>query len=271
MQAVEGCGEVQLKLEWTFSKTVAKAVKRSGGGAAASGQAAVVAAGLVSSSGNDFATRQAKKAGAGSRREEKKDGAKGGKKGGGGGGGGGGKLSKEERQKREDEAQAELAKLRDMDAKMVNGDYQVQVHIIECRDLAGEDASGSCDPVITVTVLDQSQTTSIKEQVRDVVFDELLFFNFKGIGREELGDGTVKVSCFDADTIGRNDLVGSYQFDLMGVYYKDSHEIYRSWVALIDPEDEDQSGTQGYLKISITILGPGDTQVVHDGDTLTAL
>ncbi len=32
------------------------------------------------------------------------------------------------------------------------GDYQIQVHIIEVRDLKGEDASGTSDPVVYAEV-----------------------------------------------------------------------------------------------------------------------
>lgn len=36
------------------------------------------------------------------------------------------------------------------------------------------------------------------------------------------------------------------------------HEIHRQWVALVDDENPRDSGTQGYLQLSIAIVGPGD-------------
>ena len=39
---------------------------------------------------------------------------------------------------------------------------------------------------------------------------------------------------------------------------------YRQWVALVDPLDAADKGTQGYLRLSITVLGPGDTAKAHD-------
>ena len=38
--------------------------------------------------------------------------------------------------------------------------------------------------------------------------------------------------------------------------------MYRQWVALMDDEDADDVGVQGYLKLSIQIIGPGDKQKV---------
>lgn len=36
------------------------------------------------------------------------------------------------------------------------------------------------------------------------------------------------------------------------------HEIHRQWVALVDDENPRDTGTQGYLQLSIAIVGPGD-------------
>lgn len=40
--------------------------------------------------------------------------------------------------------------------------------------------------------------------------------------------------------------------------------MYRAWVALRDGEGGKETGVQGFLKLSITVLGPGDRQRVHD-------
>ncbi|CAN0537697.1 unnamed protein product, partial [Scytosiphon promiscuus] len=36
------------------------------------------------------------------------------------------------------------------------------------------------------------------------------------------------------------------------------HEVHRRWVALVDDENPDDVGIQGYLHLSIAIVGPGD-------------
>lgn len=41
------------------------------------------------------------------------------------------------------------------------------------------------------------------------------------------------------------------------------HELYRSYIALTDPTDE-TGAINGYLKITLVILGPGDKPPVHN-------
>lgn len=40
--------------------------------------------------------------------------------------------------------------------------------------------------------------------------------------------------------------------------------MYRAWVVLRDSESGKEAGVQGFLKLSVTVLGPGDRQRVHD-------
>lgn len=42
---------------------------------------------------------------------------------------------------------------------------------------------------------------------------------------------------------------------------------HRQWVALTDITDEHE-GIQGYLKLSITVLGPGDEQHIHSAEEM---
>lgn len=45
--------------------------------------------------------------------------------------------------------------------EMKEGDYQVQVHIIEARDLAAADLGGTSDPCIYVYILGQKKRTRV--------------------------------------------------------------------------------------------------------------
>jgi hypothetical protein len=42
------------------------------------------------------------------------------------------------------------------------------------------------------------------------------------------------------------------------------HELYRQWVAVHDHLNHKDHGIQGFLLVSITVIGPGDTFLVHD-------
>ena len=71
---------------------------------------------------------------------------------------------------------------------------------------------------------------------------------------------------FDANLLLKNQLIGAFQFDLTYVYLKEHHEVYHQWVGLMNEEaghDEDDVGVQGYLQLSVVVLGPGDKQKVH--------
>jgi hypothetical protein len=48
------------------------------------------------------------------------------------------------------------------------------------------------------------------------------------------------------------------------VYFQQDHEMYRKWVALMNEDDPECSGVQGYLKCSVQIVGPGDKLKIHD-------
>ena len=49
-------------------------------------------------------------------------------------------------------------------------------------------------------------------------------------------------------------MIGAYAIDASMVYSMNKyHEMYRAWVPLMDDEDPEDVGVQGYLKISIQV------------------
>ena len=70
-----------------------------------------------------------------------------------------------------------------------------------------------------------------------------------------------------------NDLIGSFDFDLGGIWSRPGHELYRHWVALCmnDAHEEKQaktkqkakSGIQGFLKLSVSLV-PDGSKMVHE-------
>lgn len=59
----------------------------------------------------------------------------------------------------------------------------------------------------------------------------------------------------------RDEMIGTYEFDMTTVYFKAKHAIQHQWIALFNPEGEDFSEITGNLKISMSVQGPGDEQV----------
>ena len=109
----------------------------------------------------------------------------------------------------------------------------------------------------------QKQNTAVINSTLNPVFDDLLIFNMKGLDKEEFEEGLVKVMVKDSDLLTRNDIIGSYSFDATYVYYQGDHELYETWVALINEVDVDDEGVQGYLKLSVQIVGPNDKLKIH--------
>ncbi|OQS02130.1 hypothetical protein THRCLA_05475 [Thraustotheca clavata] len=167
------------------------------------------------------------------------------------------KKSEEELKKEAEEKEKAMAEerkaLEDIDIK--SGDYSVQVHIIEARDLVGKDATGTSDPVVYVDVMGEEQHTSAKSKTLSAVWDEVLIFTFRNLDKDDVEAGFIKLSVMDANTLARAELIGDVQFDVSFIYSHMNHQICNKWLGLTAPG---QDGIQGYLRVSITIVGPGD-------------
>ena len=85
----------------------------------------------------------------------------------------------------------------------------------------------------------QKQNTAVINSTLNPVFDDLLIFNMKGLDKEEFEE-LVKVMVKDSDLLTRNDIIGSYSFDATYVYYQGDHELYETWVALIEVDVDDE-------------------------------
>lgn len=153
--------------------------------------------------------------------------------------------------------EAENEKLLSMlsDIQFQSGEYQIQVRIIEVRDLHPMDINGLCDPVVAVDCLGQRQYTSVKKKQLSCVLDESLFFSFKDLDKETVAQGSIKVSVIDADafrfglTGGYGEqLIGFFAMDIPYVYFRPGHELKRKWVALVGSGQSNSDSIQGYVK-----------------------
>lgn len=181
------------------------------------------------------------------------------------------KETAEEKKLREEEHQKMFQELSDV--QFLSGDYQVRVRVIEVRDLKPMDANGLCDPVVSIECLGQRQHTMVKQKQLSCVFDEYLYFNYKNLDKDTVQQGSIKVSVLDADGprflakdgVSRlDDLIGFFVVDIPYVYFQPDHEIHRKWVALVGNTKNNSDSIQGYLLLSIVVLGPGDKLKLHD-------
>lgn len=94
-----------------------------------------------------------------------------------------GGQEEEAKKAKEDAAKEEAKKLsKEQETfKVISGDYQIHVHVIECRDLRPKNLNGTSDPVVSVEAFGQKQNTAVVESTLSPVFDDLLIFNLKGM------------------------------------------------------------------------------------------
>jgi hypothetical protein len=149
------------------------------------------------------------------------------------------------------------------------GDYQVRVDVIEARNLQGKDLGGTSDAVAYVHIGgeqcdEQQRNTRVHHAAGSCVFDEQFHFELEDLDPYSLASTMLTVKVYDHDTIKFNDLIGEFRVDLARVWARPGHQLHRQWVVLFNPErgmfanTAKRSGSQGYLLISVLVLGPGD-------------
>ncbi|GBG34114.1 Synaptotagmin-1 [Hondaea fermentalgiana] len=138
------------------------------------------------------------------------------------------------------------------------------VNVIEARHLAGKDSNGLSDPFVRVTVAGRRQTTEIRRNSINATWDQTFTFQDMDLSVEEFQAELVVLQVFDANVIFANELIGQFSFGLAKVRNQPPphrHQVYRRWLMLTDPKNPLEE--QGYLQVSVTVLGPGDVPPAH--------
>eukprot|EP01122_Echinamoeba_exundans_P013557 TRINITY_DN5939_c0_g1_i1.p1 TRINITY_DN5939_c0_g1~~TRINITY_DN5939_c0_g1_i1.p1 ORF type:complete len:1400 (-),score=332.16 TRINITY_DN5939_c0_g1_i1:124-4323(-) len=146
-----------------------------------------------------------------------------------------------------------------VDANTVE-DWQVRVHIIEARNLKGKDATGMSDPVCSVEVFGKIQSTKQYKETVSALFDRWFLFE---ASQGQIAGQKLDIKVFDANMVLRNVLIGRHTLDLEWIHSQKNHEIFAKWLLLSKPNGKNP-GSQGFLKVSVMVLGPGETAAAHD-------
>ena len=170
-----------------------------------------------------------------------------------------------------DTAAATIAALSSLDLE--EGDWRVVVHVIEARGIRGANWNGTVDPVVYVDLGGgRTQHTPIRHETSAPVFDYHMVFQLPAMRRTDVEALTATVALYDSNSFFRNELIGRFAFDALEIYAQRGHEYTGRWVALANPDNPAAKGIQGFLKLTIAVLGPSDRQVSTDavGGTRTA-
>jgi hypothetical protein len=109
-----------------------------------------------------------------------------------------------------------------------------------------------------------TKETSYKSGQLSPIFNEVLFFEFQNKSIDDLETGMLKIAVMDHETLGSNNIIGQFTIDVSYIYKMNAdHELYKRWIAIRDLTDE-SAEIKGFVKLSISVLGPGDKPVVHD-------
>lgn len=152
---------------------------------------------------------------------------------------------------------------------MPKGDYMIHVLIHEARNLK-MDKADTVDPIVEVSLLGRKQFTTCKDDIgynAPVNWSEHIFFEPKDLTERDLRNARLKIRVLDQQMF-KNAVVGVYETDLSFVYFKDKHAVFAQWVGLSNPTAKEFNELSGYLRISASVIGPGDEQIPlpdHEG------
>ncbi|XP_059719119.1 rasGAP-activating-like protein 1 isoform X6 [Haemorhous mexicanus] len=125
----------------------------------------------------------------------------------------------------------------------------LRCHLIEARDLAPRDASGTSDPFCRVSCCGHTLETAVVKKTRFPHWDEVLEFE---LPEGELGEAVLSVELWDWDMVGKNDFLGRVEFFLGTLCPGPT----RGWFHLLPlpSTTEDHGGQLGALRLAVRLL-----------------
>jgi len=158
--------------------------------------------------------------------------------------------------------------------ELVDGDYQIIVHVIEARDLKPVDTeNGTADPVVVAklefpsSVIPAYQNTDRKVNTLNPVWDYTMIFRQSAVPVSEAKLAILSIMVKDANITQRDVMIGQFDFNLDMIYARKNHEYYQQWCALMDPTGESEE-QQGFLRVNITVLIGSDEMAVHSEESV---
>jgi C2 domain len=145
---------------------------------------------------------------------------------------------------------------------LLKKEYLCQVTIVEGRELASTDGTGSCDPFVKVTCGNAaSQATTTIDGTNSPSWNQSFTFSKLSLTDAELESWELKIDCINFNAFIMNKLIGGYSIGLATLNRNSNHEFYNTWITLLHPDYG--SIPRGYLLINCFIVGPDDVPPAH--------
>ncbi|XP_040272597.1 rasGAP-activating-like protein 1 isoform X2 [Bufo bufo] len=125
-------------------------------------------------------------------------------------------------------------------------------HVLEARDLAPRDISGTSDPFVRIFCNNQTLETSVIKRTRFPRWNEVLEFDLRGIEELDPGDQVISIEVWDWDMVGKNDFLGRVCFPLEPLH---RNPAVTGWFRLLpfgNPEEEN-GGKLGSLRVKVNL------------------
>ncbi|XP_067406367.1 rasGAP-activating-like protein 1 [Emydura macquarii macquarii] len=125
-------------------------------------------------------------------------------------------------------------------------------HVMEARDLAPRDISGTSDPFVRVSCDGHTLETAIIKKTRFPHWAEVLDFDLEeGASGKEAKGSLVHVEVWDWDMVGKNDFLGQVEFSLDTLQMSPA----KGWFRLLPfpTTEEDAGGKLGALRLKVRL------------------
>ncbi|NXS72559.1 RASL1 protein, partial [Pandion haliaetus] len=122
-------------------------------------------------------------------------------------------------------------------------------HLIEARDLAPRDLSGTSDPFARVSCCGHTLETAVIKKTRFPHWDKVLEFE---LAEGELGEAVLSVELWDWDIVGKNDFLGRVEFPLDTIRTGPT----KGWFQLLPfpSTTKDHGGQLGALRLAVRLV-----------------